>query len=35
LTAGVRVTLFPLVRLVGEVRQSSKTSFFFGVGVGL
>lgn len=35
LTAGVRVTLFPLVRLIGEVRQSSKTSFFFGVGVGL
>ena len=35
LTLGARVTLLPLLRLVGEVRQTSKTSFFFGVGVGL
>ncbi len=35
LTVGARVTLIPLIRLVGEVRQASKTSFFFGVGVGL
>jgi len=35
LTIGARVTLLPLLRLVGEVRQTSKTSFFFGVGVGL
>ena len=32
---GARVTLLPLVHLVGEARKSSKTSFFFGVGVGL
>jgi hypothetical protein len=35
LTVGARVTLLPLFRLVGEVRQTSTTSFFFGVGVGL
>jgi opacity protein-like surface antigen len=35
LTVGARVTLLPLLRLVGEVRQTSTTSFFFGVGVGL
>jgi hypothetical protein len=35
LTIGARVTLFPLVRLVGEVRKASESSFFFGLGVGL
>jgi hypothetical protein len=34
-TVGARVTLLPLVHLVGEVRRSSGTSVFFGVGVGL
>jgi hypothetical protein len=34
-TVGARVTLLPLVHLVGEVRKSSGTSVFFGVGVGL
>jgi hypothetical protein len=35
LTVGARVTLMPLLRLIGEVRQASETSFFFGLGVGL
>jgi hypothetical protein len=35
LTVGARITLMPLLRLVGEVRQASETSFFFGLGVGL
>ncbi|OFV82319.1 MAG: hypothetical protein A2Y78_01840 [Acidobacteria bacterium RBG_13_68_16] len=34
-TVGARVTLFPLVHLVGEVRKSAKTSIFLGLGVGL
>ena len=34
-TVGARVTLFPFLHIVGEVRKSSKVSIFFGVGVGL
>jgi hypothetical protein len=35
LAVGARLTLLPLVRLVGEVRRSSGNSIFIGLGVGL
>jgi hypothetical protein len=32
---GARVTLLPLVRVVGELRQGANRSFYLGFGVGL